>query len=171
MKTNKNTLIWSAGLTRRLSAHPMRMIAATFVTAVGAFCLLGEAMAAPGCWTQKADMPEGTSTPACCVVDGILYVMGGHCPDAETALKTVWAYDPATDSWTRKADMPTARHFTAAAAVDGIIYVVGGTGAGIPGAAVLPVAAYDPKTDTWTNKAPIPAGRGAHAVCAVDGVV
>ena len=115
-------------------------------------------------------MPSPASTPASCVVDGILYVMGGHYPYHNRA-RTVWAYDPQTDSWTRKADMPTARRFPAAAAVDGIIYVVGGTGGGWPGAAVLPVAAYDPKTDTWTNKANMPTGRATLAACAVDGII
>jgi N-acetylneuraminic acid mutarotase len=67
--------------------------------------------------------------------------------------------------------MPTARHFLAAAAVDGIIYVVGGTGAGVPGASVLPVAAYDPKTDTWTNGANMLTGRATLAACAVNGII
>ncbi|MBI4325910.1 MAG: hypothetical protein HY674_11680 [Chloroflexi bacterium] len=115
-------------------------------------------------------MPGPASTPAGCVVDGILYVFGGHYP-YQTAFKTVWAYDPRTDSWTRKADMPSERHFHAATAVDGIIYVVGGTGNGFPGEFVLPVAAYDPKTDVWMNKARIPTGRATLAVCAVDGII
>jgi N-acetylneuraminic acid mutarotase len=97
--------------------------------------------------------------------------MGGHYPDADTALRTVWAYDPLADTWTRKADLPTSRHFLAAAAVDGIIYVVGGTGAGVPGAAVLPVAAYNPQTDPWTNGANILTGRGTLAACAVNGII
>jgi len=141
------------------------------ITATLLLTALPPATAAPGSWTQKADMPGQASTPASCVVDGILYVMGGHYPDADTALRTVWAYDPLVDSWTRKADLPTARHFLAAAAVDGIIYVVGGTGAGVPGASVLPVAAYDPKTDTWTNGANMLTGRATLAACAVDGVI
>jgi N-acetylneuraminic acid mutarotase len=128
------------------------------------------AITAPGSWTQKADMPGQTSTPASCVVDGILYVMGGHYP-YQTALKTVWAYDPQANSWTRKADMPTVRRLAAAAAVDGIIYVVGGSGVGWWGAPALPVVAYDPRTDTWVTKANIPTGRFAPAVCAVDGLI
>ena len=133
-------------------------------------CLLPPAIAAPGSWTQRADMPGRASTPASCVVDGILYVMGGHYP-YQTALKTVWAYDPQSNSWTRKADMPTERRFAAAAAVGGIVYVVGGSGVGWFGAPVLPVAAYDPKTDTWVTKANIPTGRFTPAVCAVDGII
>jgi Kelch motif len=159
------------------SSHPPthvgghnRTTATVFLVAASCLCLLSPAIAAPGSWTQKADMPAPTSTPASCVVDGILYVMGGHYP-YETALKTVWAYDPQTDSWTRKADMPTERRFAAAAAVDGIIYVVGGSGVGWWGAPMLPVAAYNPKTDTWVTKANIPTGRFTPAACAVDGII
>ena len=123
------------------------------------------ALAAPGSWTQTADLPSPTSTPVACVVDGILYVIGGHYPYTN-ALATVWAYDPATNGWTRKADLPTARRFAAAAVVDGMIYVVGGSSGTWPGTRVLPVAAYNPRTDTWTNGANIPtAPSGAGGVC------
>jgi len=160
--------------TTLLAQHPARQRKwiALIVLNIAAGCLgwLPPAIAAPGSWTQKAEMPGQTSTPASCVVDGIFYVMGGHYP-LETALKTVWAYDAQTDSWTKKADMLTARRFSAAAAVDGIIYVVGGSGVGFPGAVVLPVEAYDPRTDTWVAKANIPTGRACLAACAVDGII
>lgn len=132
------------------------------------------ALAAPGSWTQKADIPAPTSTPASCVADGILYVMGGHDGRAASnALQTVWAYNPQTDSWTNRAPLPTPRHFLGqcAAVVDGMIYLVGGSGHGVPGALVREVAAYNPQTDTWTNRAPMPTGRGNLAACAVDGII
>ena len=74
----------------------------------------------PGSWTQRADMPAPASTPASCVVDGILYVISNQYP-YHTPLRTVFAYNPETDSWTRKTDMPTARRFSQSTAVDGII--------------------------------------------------
>src|SRR5512147_1733359 len=76
--------------------------------------LASPANAAPGSWSQTADLPSPTSTPVACAVDGILYVIGGHYPYT-SALATVWAYDPATDSWTNKAPLPEARRFAAAA--------------------------------------------------------
>ena len=134
--------------------------------------LLRPSLAAPGSWTQAADLPSPTSAPVACAVDGILYVIGGHYPYT-TALATVWAYDPATNGWTRKADLLIARRFAAAAVVDGMIYVVGGSSGTWPGTLVLPVAAYNPRTDTWTNGANMPtprngAGgvrRGRHHLC------
>jgi hypothetical protein len=113
----------------QMTLPPRRLRSLRLIVAFACLALLPHAIAAPGSWTQKADMPGQTSTPASCVVDGILYVMGGHYP-YDTALKTVWAYDPKTDSWTRKTNMPTARRFAVAAAVDEIIYVVGGSGIG-----------------------------------------
>ncbi len=147
-----------------------RTNATFFLPVVLCLGLLRPALAAPGSWTQTADLPSPTSTPVACAVDGILYVIGGHYPYTN-ALATVWAYDPATNGWTRKADLPTTRRFAVAAVVDGMIYVVGGTSGSWPGTAVLPVAAYNPRTDTWTNGANIPTPRGALAACAVDGII
>jgi N-acetylneuraminic acid mutarotase len=143
---------------------------ACFFCAFLCLCFGGSTFAAPGSWIRKGDMPDPRSTAAGCVVDGIFYVLGGHYP-YQTAHKTVWAYDPRTDSWTPKADMPSGRHFHTVVAVDGIIYVVGGSGDGFPGEPVLPVAAYDPKTDAWTNGSNMLTGRAGLAACAVDGII
>ena len=125
------------------------------------------ALAAPGSWTQRADMPAQASATAGCVVDGIFYVIGGNYPFPQP-LRTVWAYDPRTNSWTRKADMPTARNFLAAAAVNGTIYAIGG----YPGSvASRTVEAYDPRTDTWVAKANMPTARATLAACAVNGII
>jgi len=142
-----------------------RITATMYLVAATCFSLLPPGLAAPGSWTQRADMPGQTSATSGCVVNGILYVIGGNYPYPDL-LRTVWAYDPRTDSWTRKADMPTARNFLTATAVDGIIYAIGG------GGGPKKVEAYDPKTDTWvTNKADMPTGRGTHAACTVDGII
>jgi hypothetical protein len=153
-----------------MSRQRKRIIETMFIVAALCLCFVPPAIAAPGSWTRKADMPAPAGPTASCVVDGILYVIGGGNP-FNNPLRTVWAYNAQTDSWTRKADLPAARQFHAAAAVDGIIYVVGG-GLSVDGPLVLPVAAYDPRTDTWvTNKANIPTGRGCLAACAVDRII
>jgi hypothetical protein len=163
------------GTTTLLPPHPARQRKwiALIVLNIAAGCLgwPPPATAAPGSWTQKKDMPAPRSGQASCVVDGILYVIGGHYP-YQTAVRTVWAYDPQTDSWTQKADMPTARRLLAAAAVDGIIYVIGGGGSGaFPGVALKTVEAYDPKTDTWVAKAEMPTPRQLLVAAAVDGII
>lgn len=151
----------------------LRQAMAGFV-ASGCACLLPCALAAPGSWAHGTNMPVPAQTSASCVLDGSLYVMGGHDDKAGThALTNVWAYDPQKDSWTTRAPLLTARHFLGqcAAAVDGIIYLVGGSGAGLPGPLVREVAVYNPMADTWTNGAPMPTGRGNLAACAVDGII
>jgi hypothetical protein len=135
-------------------------------------CLnLPPALAAPGSWTRKADLPVGLALHAGCQVDGILYVVGGSGGSSllPTQLKTVFAYDPATDAWSPRKDMPTARRCPAAAAVNGIIYVIGGGGLFDPVTDV--VEAYDPKTDAWITKAALSSPRSLVTVCAADGII
>lgn len=125
-----------------------------------------QAIASPGSWAQKADMPAHASATAVCALEGILYVIGGNYPYPKP-LRAVWAYDSQTDRWASRAEMPTARNFLAAAAVGHTIYVVGGW----PGGPLRTVEAYDPMMDTWTAKASMPTARGGLAVCALDGIV
>jgi hypothetical protein len=130
------------------------------------------ALGAPGSWTQKKNLPMARAGAAACAADGILYVVGGDEPgDTQEyrQTKTLFAYDPGTDSWTQKRDMPTARRFPGVAVVDGIVYVIGG--GGIVDPATDAVEAYDPKTDTWTTKASLPAPRSAVAACAANGIL
>ena len=102
-------------------------------------CSLGHslpsALAAPGSWTRKADMPIARGGHAACEVDGVLYVMGGGTQTNSDfpQLQSLLAYDPKADTWTPKRDMPTARRFLAACAVDGII--IGACGCSIHKAA------------------------------------
>ena len=58
------------------------------------------------------------------------YVLGGFDLNGRV-MRSVFAYDAATDRWTRKADMPTARWDVAAArGPDGLLYALGGNTAG-----------------------------------------
>jgi N-acetylneuraminic acid mutarotase len=114
-------------------------------------------------WAQKADMPTRRCWYNACVVDGIIYVIGGW-NGKHTGI--VEAYDTATDTWTRKADMPTARSFSATCVLDGNMYVIGG---GAPGKSAVEV--YDPATDTWTKKADLPTARYCLDAVVIDGKI
>jgi N-acetylneuraminic acid mutarotase len=105
--------------------------------------------AATNTWSAKADMPTPRLGLATCVVNGVIYAIGGFSGVTQP-FRTVEAYDPLTDTWTRKADMPTARFFLSASVVDGKIYAIGG-GFGSPSQVVASVEEYDPATDTWTS--------------------
>ncbi len=107
------------------------------------------------------------------MVDGIIYVIGGHSGRALSAME---AYDPAADTWTTKADMPTARHHlgaNGAGVIDGRIYVSGGgTKCDVIAVDLDPVRTvevYDPATDTWTQASDMPRTRLIHSASVVDG--
>jgi N-acetylneuraminic acid mutarotase len=124
-------------------------------------------------WVRKQDMPTARRWPAACVVDGIIYVIGGggmFSPD----LNAVEAYDPKTDTWVAKAPLATARSGVCACAVDGVIYAIGGATGTISAGNLrrtTTMEAYDPKTDRWTRKATLPTPMGWGAACAVNGVI
>jgi len=114
--------------------------------------------------TTKTDMPTAREGASGCMVDDIIYVIGGVVSGG-VALKTVEAYDPATDTWTTKAPMPTGRWALSTAVVDGKIYAMG-TGQG-----GNTVEEYDPATDTWTSKASMLIGIGYFDTGVVDGII
>jgi N-acetylneuraminic acid mutarotase len=171
-ETNEKLHETATLLSRHPAKHRMR-IAIAVLSIASCLCWLPPAIAAPGSWTQAADLPSPASATSGCVVDGIVYVIGGLYPYNALPLQAVWAYDPLTNSWTRKRDMPTARRFLSATALDGIIYVIGGTGGTWAGQVALKtVEAYDPKTDMWaTNKLNMPTARACFTACAVDGII
>jgi N-acetylneuraminic acid mutarotase len=147
-----------------------RLMEAVMVFGCCSCFIFPPAMAAPGSWTRKADLPKALDLQASCEIDGVLYVVGGHeIPGVYRQLATLYAYDPKTDAWTRKKDMPTARRTPAAVAVDGILYVIGGGGWLDPSSRAM--EAYDPRTDTWVTKAPMPTDRFALCACAVNGII
>lgn len=121
-------------------------------------------------WTAKAPMPSARVGVAVGVVDGILYAVGGRCCDpgeSSRTLRTVEAYNPATNTWTVKAPVPTPRYGHAVGVVNGILYAVGGALEG-KGATV---EAYDPTKNRWTVSTPMPAGRSLLAVGVVNGIL
>jgi N-acetylneuraminic acid mutarotase len=86
-------------------------------------------------WTKKADMPNGRAGLSTCLIDGVIYALGGQTASGENVIPTerpailsvMEKYDPATDIWTKMADMPTSRYAIATEVVNGKIYVFGGS--------------------------------------------
>jgi RNA polymerase sigma factor (sigma-70 family) len=121
-----------------------------------------------GTWKKRANMSTARLDMRTCVVDGIIYAIGGWKGAASwVLLPTVEAYDPATDTWTRKADIPTRRFGLSVSVVDGIIYAFGGW----PRSALSTVEAYDPAKDKWARKADMPTGRDWFSTSVVDGII
>jgi N-acetylneuraminic acid mutarotase len=123
-------------------------------------------------WTIKADMPTPRLWLSTCVVDGIIYAIGGaeQGGGANPSVSTVEAYDPETDTWATKADMPTARCYLSTEAVDGKIYAIGGS-PNINGVGIAVVEMYDPETDKWTKKSDIPRAIVTTSTSAVNGII
>ncbi len=117
---------------------------------------------AQGSWVSRADMPTGRWELSTCVVDGLIYAIGGASPVYE-ASPAVEVYDPVTDTWSAKSAMPTARQGLSTNVVDGKIYAFGGYGSSSI------VAEYDPVTDTWTEKANEQTQRTALSTSVVGG--
>ena len=101
--------------------------------------------------------------PAAAVVDGKLYVMGGH--DGRNQLSSVERYDPAKNAWEAVAPMSTARFALAAAVFDGKLYVMGGYD-GRNG--LSSVERYDPARNEWVAMASMALNIATKSLCAVS---
>jgi len=93
-------------------------------------------------WAWKAACPHFHVGGMAGVINGKLYVAGGHGPSGTTLNLDV--YDPATDSWTDGAALPSAHSGGVGTVLGGRLYVICGfTGE---------VVAFDPATNKWTGR-------------------
>jgi N-acetylneuraminic acid mutarotase len=117
-------------------------------------------------WETKASMPCPRAGVQANVVDGKIYLIGGHLQNG-VASDVNEAYDPSTDSWTEKTPIPTPVSDYASVVVDNKIYVMGGGRGGKYGNAGNLVQIYDPETDTWAMGKPLPIPAGDAAAGAI----
>jgi hypothetical protein len=115
-------------------------------------------------WTTKSPLPEGlTEANGAGVIDGRIYVPGGintNDVNGDYLRRTLYVYDPVSDSWSRKADLPIVTMGGVSGVIGRKLYVL----AGDPGARQF--FRYDPATDKWESLAssPVDHFRGAAAV-------
>ncbi len=128
-----------------------------------------QAGAVPGSpWLALASLPvavyhnAGAADPA----TGKVYSVGGS--SGGEILKSVYVYDPVTNSWSSTADMEHPREAPVARFLDGKLYVVNGWN--LHGYPTPELGIYDPAADTWSEGPanPVPAGGGS-ASAVVDG--
>jgi N-acetylneuraminic acid mutarotase len=115
-------------------------------------------------WITRANLPTGRTSLALATVtnaagQSIVYAMGGATDVYPvTPLRTVTAYNVATNTWTDRRPLPVPLAWSnGAGVINGKIYVSGGfseTGDAPPTRALY---AYDPGTNTWTRKRDLPA--------------
>ena len=117
----------------------------------------------------SALVPHRESASA--VIDGKLYVFGGHYNTRVQTSGTVQVLDPRTGVWTRRAPLPQpATHWNAV--LDGnTVWLAGGFVGDHPGPATDAVWRYDVAADRWSRGPSLPASRGSGALFLVDGAL
>ena len=101
-------------------------------------------------------MPGGRELPnGASAINGKLYVTGGINNDNRPT-KTLFVYDPMTNSWTRKADMPQPGCAGVQGVIDGKLYVYMFGCDRYSDFYVPRFYRYNPATDTWVMRAQPP---------------
>src|SRR6185503_18246266 len=75
-------------------------------------------------WGSLPPLPEARFCHGMVAVNGSIYVIGGK--SGNTALATVFAYDPLSNQWEQKAPLPSPRACISAGVVGEKIYAFGG---------------------------------------------
>jgi N-acetylneuraminic acid mutarotase len=104
-------------------------------------------------WTALKSLPAPRyDLIGATAIHGKLYVAGGASANGD-CVRTLFVYDPATNSWTRKADMPRTGCHGVQANILGQLYIY----TLYTGSAAEPTlfASYNPRTDKWVRR-PIP---------------
>lgn len=120
-------------------------------------------------WRRLRSLPEPRWVTGATTINGKIYVAGGVSAVEDPSdprygqtlvHKSLFVYDPATDTWTRKADMPRAG-LTLQAAVLGRLYAY------VDGAFL----AYSPRIDQWVRLQPPPTRHDDGVMAAAGGKV
>jgi N-acetylneuraminic acid mutarotase len=116
-----------------------------------------------GTWTAKQSLPLQLLDAGGAAVGGKLYLVGGKT--ASGPRRTMYVYDPSTNSWTEGPSLPTeypAVENPAVTAYSGKLYVFGGSTDAFAGA-VSSAAVFDPASSSWTMLPSMPTARGGVA--------
>ena len=100
-------------------------------------------------WSESASLHTPRCFPAATVLDGYIYVAGGHSGRLQNGrLKTVERYDPRSDRWTMMPSMINPRSDSSICVLDGRLVIAGG----FDGWNVLKTCEmFDPKRNRWES--------------------
>jgi N-acetylneuraminic acid mutarotase len=120
-------------------------------------------------WTQLTPLPESRLRHGATTINGKIYVAGGLGPPVIRGdlqpKKSLFVYDPATNTWGRKADMPGPTYSSLQANLLGRLYVYALGNDFTPDYFL----AYSPGIDKWA-RLPLPPSRHLGGVMtAIDG--
>ena len=121
-------------------------------------------------WTRLAPLPAPRLRHGATTINGKIYVAGGLGPPVINGdlqpTKTLFVYDPATNTWARKADLPVPTYVSLQANVLGRLYVYALGNDFTPDYFM----AYSPRADKWVLRLPLPPSRHFGGVmAALDG--
>lgn len=110
-------------------------------------------------WTEGPEMLMPHDFPASVTLNGRVYVMGGHHPDAtrggpmtDPGFSFCEVFDPSTVTWHEITPMPTPRFAFAAVILGNKILALGGAGLRKEGFKNFDVVeTYDPDTNKWAD--------------------
>ncbi|MBI5193279.1 MAG: hypothetical protein HZA08_07550 [Nitrospirae bacterium] len=110
-------------------------------------------------WEKGVDMLMPHDYPASVVLNGHVYVLGGHHPDATTGgpmtdpgFSFCEVFEPEKNAWKKIASMPTPRFAFAAVVINNKILAIGGAGYRYNGFKNYDVVEiYDPAKNIWAN--------------------
>ncbi|XP_054479360.1 kelch-like protein 34 [Anoplopoma fimbria] len=134
-------------------------------------------------WETMESMLERREKFTCCVVDDVIYAIGGrHArPDGNThtSIASVEFYDMATGAWRRGATMPHPLYGHASAVLDNGVYVSGGRSANQGGSYPgdnpdnhsREVLFWDLKGRVWEKRASMSIGRFSHRMATAQGYI
>ncbi|MDH5546321.1 MAG: hypothetical protein OEZ43_12070 [Gammaproteobacteria bacterium] len=129
-------------------------------------------------WSRGPDMHQPHDYPAASLLDGSIYILGGHHPEAclggpktDPGFSFCERWRPGQADWEQIADMPTPRFAAAAVSHEQKIYTSGGvafTPQGFNNFDFFEV--YDPRSNQWQEDADIklPWPAAGHGMCLTD---
>ncbi|KAM9331679.1 kelch-like protein 34 [Pholidichthys leucotaenia] len=132
------------------------------------------------CWEQVESMLERRTQFTCCVVEDVIYAMGGRQTrpesDGHISVASVEFYDMATGVWRRGVAMPRPIYGHASAVLDNSIYMSGG----FPGnqgtihesrEGTKEVISWDLNGRVWEKKVPMSIARFGHRLATAHGYI
>ena len=105
---------------------------------------------------------------ASAVIDGKLYVFGGHYNTKVQTSAAVQVFDPRSNTWTRRAELPVPATHWNAVLDGGTVWLAGGFVGDHPGPSTTGVWRYDVAADRWSAGPPLPASRGSGVLFRLD---
>lgn len=131
----------------------------------------GHSKSSPRRYAQWKRLPPALAPhreSASTVIDGKLYVFGGHYNTKVQTSSTVQVLEPRTGTWTRRAPLPAATTHWNAAPDGRTVWLAGGFVGDHPGVTTTAVWRYDAVADRWSKGPPLPESRGSGALVLVD---